>query len=398
MTRTRTILTALLILALASCTLGGRSTPPPASVDLSGAAALYLQAGPSSRSITAPDGAVLMKLLTAGTTGVATFQDAEGQPVTVTITRTLQLSADYLLAELDYGETPLVALVTLATGELRGLPAPVDNWERIRVAGNTAYYVSGGAITRVALDTLSAVDMSQGDRISGNSLVFLDASLNVHTVNITTGSVSPANQVRVYYADGSPFLSTGWGSPDGVLFSENHIEDRASGKLYRVRVTTEGLVAAPYTLNESGIFLGTDAVLDASLTSAHERISSATGAAFLEDMIYGDATHAARVEVDSAGDITGLTVRTLTASMYDRPRAYDGSKLYVAYESGDVVSVDIAGGAEAVLTADTGITALEVVAGDIFYSTDSGTYRYSIAEDTTELYSADPAEILAVTR
>lgn len=391
---TRTLLILTLTLSVLGCTLSGPAAKPPVSVDLTGAQALYLQAASGARSIIAPDGAVLMKLLTAGATGPATFEDDLGQPVTVTILRTLQLNDAYLLAELDYGEATLTALVTLATGELRAPPVPVDNWERIRVKAGTAYWVSGGALQRVDLDTLSAVDMSQGDRISGGSLLFLDASDNVHTFYLVNGMIDPANQIRIYHANGDPPDTLGWGSPTAYRLGDaSTYEDEATGAVYRVFADTLGLRAIPVTFDADGVYEGASQILDASLTAANTVLAPSAGKRFLGNVAFADEDNVASLTV-AAGAITGSTKRALHT--YAQPTVYREGKVYTADAAG-VNSMDMASGLGGQLIADTGIAALEVVKGQVFYSKDSGTYKYDPILDTTELYSADPAEILAVT-
>jgi hypothetical protein len=265
----------------------------------------------------------------------------------------------------------------------------------VRVAGSIAYYVSAGALHRVDLDTLTAVDMSQGDRISGSSLLFLDGNSNVHTFNIVTGSVSPLNEVRVYFADGSPYSTLGWGSPDGVLFCEDHIEDLASGKLYRVASAAGGLTYSSYTFDDAGIHIvGATVIGPVGLT---ERINAATGAAYLKDMLYADASHVASVSVDAEGNITGAVVRDTAEPIHGQPRTYADGKLYVAYESGTVAELDMASGTETALTSASGITDLEVVAGQVFYAKADGVYKYDPVAESTELVG-EAGEIEAVTR
>lgn len=408
---THTLMILFLILALAACQVSGPTARPPASVNLAGAQALYLQPGGGkathlAASITAPDGAVLMKLLGDATTGEATFEDDLGNPVTVTITRTLQLSSAYLLLAYDYAGGSGTALVTLATGELRALPVLPDNWDRIRVSGAAAYYVAGGAIYRVDLDTLAAADMSQGDRISGGSLVFLDASANVHTLYLVNGGIDPANQIRIYYADGSPFDALGWGSPDAYQLYEETVsptedfislEDEATGTIYRVRSTASGLSVIRVVLDATGVHQDAEQVLDASLIAAHDRLGTEAGKRYLNTVAFADETRAAALTV-VAGAITGCTTRTFSASIYDRPKRYAAGKVYVAYGAGGISAMDMAGGTETQLVDDAGITALEVVADQVFYSAPSGTWKYDTVAKTKELYSADPEEIVAVTR
>ena len=204
----RPVLLASLLLALAACTptLSG-----PTHVDIDGAKALYLEgAGPSPRieglfySGASSGSGELHALLPDNSTTAATFTDAKGEAVDVTITRALQLDAEHLLAEYTFDGGAGIAVVTLSTGAMAALEPSPDNWARIRVRAGVAYYVAGGHLQRVPLDTLAAEDISQGDVISPASLLFLDAAGNVHSFYLVNGSIDPANQIRIYPARRQP--------------------------------------------------------------------------------------------------------------------------------------------------------------------------------------------------
>ncbi len=385
---------------LCSCAGPGGAANPPARIDLSGAQGLYLQGGGASRharAITAPGGATLMKL-TASTPTEATFEDAGGQPVTVGVTRTLQLDAEYLLMEYTLDGASGIAVVTLATGELRELAPAPDNWERIRCKSGVAYYVSTGHLQRVPLATLGAVDMSQGDVISSGSALYLDAAGNVHCFYLVNGSIDPRNQIRIYHSNGSPVDTLGWGTPDAYFlcdpssFGSTVLEDEATGRVWRIASGVGGLKASEFTFDAMGVYVGAPVILDASLISAHYVLSPATGKAYLDNTAFNSDTQVASI-TSIGGAVTGAVVRTFF--VYTQPTVYQGGKVYTADASG-VNEMDMASGASSQLVAEVGITAIDVVAGDVFYATPAGTYQRDSAGNVS-LYAPGPVEIEAVT-
>lgn len=387
-------LTLALAALLAACHITpGATARPPAQVQIAGASALYLQSSTTAaRALDAPDGAALYTITATGT-GPAVWTDAAGNPVDVTVDRTLALTPEYLLMQYTSAAGTECAVVTVADGTLRPLARPPDAWDHIRVRAGSAYWISGGAICRTDLASLAVTDMSQGDRINGGSLIFLDASDNVHTLYLVNGMIDPANQIRIYYADGSPYDSLGWGSPDAYLFCGDHIEDEASGALYRIRSGASGLVANRYTLDETGLYIGADQVLDASLTEAHEYIAPEAVKPYLGNVAWADEYRAAVVAVDAAGDISAVTVRTASAMICDRPKQLSGGKLYVAYAD-RVAALDLATGAETTLANEAGVTDLEVVGDTVFLEKADGTYM--LEGGTVSLYSSEPVEVKSV--
>ncbi len=384
---------ALLLLAvLLSCTPFAPN--PPTRVDITAAKGLFLRDGaapPAGLYLNGPAASgELYQLLPDNTTAAVTYTDAEGKTVDVTLTRTLQLDADHLLIDYTATSTSGVGVVTISTGALNTLTAAPDNWERIRTTPGVAYYVSGGALYRLDLPA-AETDISQGDRISPASLLFLDGQGNVHTFYLVNGSIDPANQIRIYYANGDPVDVLGWGSPDAYLlcqgYGSTYFEDETSGAVYAVKdATAQGFTAQPVTMDASGVNHGTVDVLDAAFHPAAIS-STATGRVYLGNTLYmrADTGEVAALTL-SAGAITGAVKRTLSFPLTDRPMRYIDGQLYAASSSG-ISRLDIATGTEELLTTVADVTDIEVVADQVFYSTAAGIYQYDTVDDGTTLYT-----------
>ncbi len=403
------VLALILVAVMFSCNLSSR-TAPPTSINLSGAQALYLQAGGGAKSITAPDGAILMKLLNDATTGQAIFEDAGGKQVTVTVNRTLQLTPEYLLLDFSYADGQLTALVTLATGELRALPADPDTWNRIRVKGGIAYYTASGNIYRLDLATLDSKIMNDGvgAQHQGGTLIVVNPNDCVFAFTMVDGNGWPNtnNKFFVYYQDGSTPVDI-TGSSGAMLFlllyagdyGDRIVEDQATQDIYLLTFQAAQLVSQRMQFHDDGfIYVDPEQIIPAWTGGAAVRLSSASGGyPYLHQSLWGrDKTVArlgasggqivAEVFAASEGYFNEAVNRAGDVYYADRNQYVPGIR---RYQLGAVLT-------ETQVVTET-VAGFEVVKGQLFYSTASGTYRHDIAGGTTEFYSADPAEILAVT-
>lgn len=398
------LLALALALILGACNLdsdGGGLIAPPTKVDLAGATSLFLQPESGGKSITAPDGAVLMKLLGDASVGKAVFEDDLGEQVEVEITRTLQLSSEYLMIDFDYADGSMVCIVEIATGELIELdPAPSD-WRWIRFYDDCAYYVAGGALRRLDLDTLSSTVMSGGDSINPASVLYVVPPGDVFCFYLINGMIDDRNQLAIYYADSSPKKDLS-GSPSAYILYEaagsgKAVEDRDTGAVYYVHTNAGDLLAQPVTFDETGIHEGAPQVLDAGWPDCH-RVAAEAGIAYFDNSVWAYNQQVARITLD-AGDID--TVETFAASTGNLGKAvYRGGDLYYADEAQVVDGVRRyqlgAGLTETQIITDE-ITDFEPVAGYVFYcGADDKTYRYELATGLTELYADEPIDIKAV--
>ena len=371
-------------------------------MDIAGAKALYLQDA-GSRAIRAVSRAVtgggeLHALLQDNTTETATFTDAGGATVDVTLNKTLQLNADYLLVDWTNGTASGISVVALATGTMADLTVTPDNWERIRVRAGTAYYVSGGALQRLDLASMGATDISHGDRISGSSLVYLDAADNVHTFHYVSGNLAPENQVRVYYADGRPVYTLGWGDPGNMIFAQDAtatsfrivLEDEATAKLYRVGASNpEGFISQEIIFNDTGFDASPAATIyDPTYYSTYEISRPMAGKAYLDNTAFSVADFGKVVSLNVvAGAITSANLRTRAAFSYEPIRFKEG-KFYAASASG-IDGLDMASGVEAAVLTTSGITDFEILSDQVFFSTASGVYQYDTVSTQTTPYTGE---------
>lgn len=394
-----------LALTLGACNLTGQDpVDPPTAVDLTGAASLFLQpGGGASKSVTAPDGAVLMKLLGDASTGEAVFENDLGEQVAVTISRTLALSSEYLMIDFDYADGSMVCIVEIADGELVELsPAPSD-WRWIRVYDGNAYYVAGGSLRRLNLDTLASAVMSGGDIVNSASVLYMVPPGDVLCLYMVNGMIDDRNQLAIYYADGSPKKEL-WGSPSAYILCEaaaggKAVEDRESGAVYYIQAHEGDLISQRVRFDETGVH-GDDPVVlvdNFSFDTGCTRVSSEAGIAYFDNSAWAYNQQIATISLD-AGEID--TVSTYTATTGNLGKAvYRGGDLYYALDTQTIPGVRRyqlgAGLTETQIITDE-ITDFEVVSGEVFYCTDSKTYRYDLATKLTELYADERVDIKAV--
>ena len=400
------LLVLLSILALAGCQPPGGSPAhrAPVSVNIGGAHGLFLQGQGVSKSarVVSSSSALLMRLNADATSAPAQYTDAQGQPVTVTVNRTLQLDAAYLLIDYTADGTAGIAVVTIADGTMRELPTLPDNWDRVRVKAGTAYWVTSGALIKTDLGTMASVDISQGDLISSGSLLFLDGAGNVHTFYLINGLMDVRNQIRIYFADGSPVDTLGWGSPDAYQLYERTLfpnlgnaafEDSATGRVYYLASGVGGLKTQEVTFDATGVYTSAPQYFDSAFIDGGTYAMPAAGKAYLSNTaIMGEQT-VASVTLDGSGAITGANVRSLW--VYSQPTVYRSGKVYTADASG-VNVIELSTGIGSQIVNAAGITAVEVVADAVYFSTPSGVYQRDGA-GTVTLYSAVPVDVVPVT-
>jgi len=233
------------------------------------------------------------------------------------------------------------------------------------------------------------MDISQGDRIGSDSLLFLDASENVHTFNLVNGMIDPANQIRIYYANGDPVNVLGWGSPDAYLLTSGYggryLEDEATGNVYGIN---SPLSSQLVTFDATGVYHAAEQSIDAAFTIT-STVQPTIGKAFLGNVAYQDGSKVAALTV-SSGAVTGATERTFSVAIFGVMR-FSNASFYAQTASG-ISKLDMMSGTEEAIISASGITDFEVLADQVFYSTPSGIYQYDTVSATTMPYAGGEPE------
>jgi len=402
------IILLLSTLILGACDLNPADSAIPSAspirVNLSGAQSLFLQPDQSRKSVIAPDGAVLMKILGDASVGEAIFENDLGESINVTITRTLQLSSEYLLIDFIYAEGNIVAIVEIANGTLHALdPAPSD-WKWIRFYNGNAYYVASSSLRRLNLSTLTSTVMSGADAINSTSVLYVVPPGNVFCFYLINGMIDIRNQLAIYYANGSPKTNLS-GSPEAYRLYERAqsgmaVEDQATGAVYYIRSKDGDLIAERVRFGVSGVNADAPVVLDAGWPNAYH-IASKTGIAYVSDSVWGYDSNLARIVLDASGNINIVDTYAASKGYFNDNAVYRGGDVYYAdsvqatkgvrrYQLGVTLT-------ETQIITDE-ITDFEPVGEYVFYcGVDNKTYRYDLGTGLTELYASTPIDIRAVT-
>ncbi len=399
----------ILLIALFGCSApsgtGNSLSGNPTKILISGAKSLFLQSGGAkAKATTGGADTLLMKINIDNTPEVAEFVDADGQPITVTINRTLQLSSEYLLVDFIYAEDNIVAIVEIATGILHPIdPAPLD-WRWIRFYNGNAYYVADSNLRRLDLNTLAMMVMSGADAINSASVLYVVPPGDVFCFYLINGMIDTRNQLAIYYADGSPKTNLS-GSPEAYRVYERAqsggvVEDQETGAVYYIRSKVGNLIAARVRFGASGVNADAPVVLDSGWPNI-SRIASEAGIAYFSNSVWGYDSNLARISLDVNGNINVVDTYTASQGYFNENAVYRGGDVYYAdniqatkgvrrYQLGAMLT-------ETQIITDE-ITDFEPVGGDVFYcGADNKTYRYNLGTGLTELYADTPIDIRAVT-
>ena len=204
------ILSALIVLVFLFACQSPTSTPvqtaPPTApgkathISASALKGVYITGSATvSRSVTARDiiassGATLGGIAADGTPTPIVFQDGNGNTVTATVSRALQLSATYLLLDYTVNTTTTTAVLNVATGSLASLNTVPDNWLGVYTVGNQAWYEAGGSIVEASLDTGVPSVLSSG------SLTYAATGVGGES-NVSTGVVTSWPSDATIYVD-----------------------------------------------------------------------------------------------------------------------------------------------------------------------------------------------------
>lgn len=409
----------ILLIALFGCSApsgtgsgtGNSLSGNPTKILISGAKSLFLQSGGAkAKATTGGADTLLMKINIDNTPEVAEFVDADGQPITVTINRTLQLSSEYLLVDFIYAEDNIVATVTLANGNLNPVDPAPGAWDWIRVKSGKMYYVAGGGVYRYDLASGSAAVMNAGVGAQhvNDSIIVLNPNDCIFVFSCVDGNIAPNtnNKFFVYYQDGStPTDITGSinALKFALLYKENYTnqfmsEDPSTQDIYYLRFEFDGIRYQRMQFYDNGyIYVDAEKVLG-EWSGGANRLASESGYSHMQNSVFGYDQQLAKLNA-SGGNIVA---DTYTASQgYFNDAVYRGGDVYYAdniqatkgvrrYQLGATLT-------ETQIITDE-ITDFEPVGGDVFYcGADNKTYRYNLGTGLTELYADTPIDIRAVT-
>jgi len=410
----------------------------------------------SGRSVLESAGATLGVITDLGIAETVTFNDAEGLPVEVTVTKTVQLTPNYVLISYTYGDVDATATLDISTGALATVTVIPSSWTRIFARDSTAWYISGGSIYRLDLASGTATMLSDEAKVysaSGSyqtdsidtgisrgldpsSWVYADFLGNVYVVAMP-GTASIQAQVitseGVIKNFGIPWITEEFAerlsnglvlidSDSGslVLAVGHEIWDNEPGRAGAGLVATGGysLHLYPITLNPSAEVvisynMNVNPVDWAYLSDASWLKLTNVGIGYFMDksvLTNGDSTF--RISSTSIGKCNSSDVPVSSVKNghdygygFVFNWAYSEGNIYAGPTSTDAeVSLLDLSGETAIshdLVSDATISSWSVVGGVLFYTNSVGTYKAAI--DTTagtlgtvELY--DGGEVVAVTQ
>ncbi len=456
--KNRLFVTLAAILVLVFSLTGCPGNPPevappgaPTATSISNARGVFLvDSGSASRSISKTitgravldtTGSDLGAVDTSGVVESAEFVDADGQPVTVEITRAAQLSARYTLIAYNYAESNATAILDLETGALLVIDHAPDNWTRIFSRGTTAWYVSGGSVFALDLATGTASPLSSEAAVyqsSGSYLldstplgymlpwdsttwIYADLVGNVYAIDMQNSASIRAQVITTagtrknfgFQYDIPGFLSILPGSSSNAKYA-HALYDETTGNCFIVRgreiwdnnpeavggaELTGGYVLHlyPVIFDPSAVdvmtFNMSSPIAYAVMTGSSTFTSTYVGAGFLMDtslLSYGDHTYKASTSTIAAYDTSAVPVSHITPNgttdgQYVANWVFSGGEVYAGPTdtSTAITLVDFSASTVAVhtLVSDPSITSWTVVGGVLFFTNSSGTYKASI--DTT---------------
>ncbi|MBU1080894.1 MAG: hypothetical protein KKB59_10450 [Spirochaetes bacterium] len=453
-------------------------TPPvvlpgaPKKLVASNLKGLYLQAAPASRAIvyTSPTSAravvsssdaTLGTVTATGSPQPATFTDADGASVSVSITRAAQLTNAYVLITYSYpitgGTASETATLNLSTGALAIVSAIPSDWGRIFARGEKAWYVSGGSIYRLQLSSGVATVISERAKVymnsgmggdltdtlatklwDSNTWIFADLS---ETVFAFTGgyqdfraqAISAGGTIKDFGFQEEAYTLNEWQPTYSVSGGCHALYDDATGTMYVVRgrpiwdndpskvggfEQTGGYVLHLYkeTLNAS---------LDRPLTLSQVPIAYAelTGSTTAQTMYigwkyrtgdsiltFGGYSFKVSASAIASFDTGAVPVSHelpdgSTQPYYVSNWSYAGGEVYAGPTdtTDSIALVQMSTGAAAVktLVSDPGITSWTVVGGLLFYTNATGTYRAAVDTNTGTLGTVEAyagGAVVAVTQ
>jgi hypothetical protein len=414
-----------------------------------------------ARDVVTSGDATLGTVTATGVPQPAVFTDAEGVAVDVTVTKAIQLTDDYVLLSYSYildGESiPETATLDLDTGTLAIVTIVPADWGRIFARGEKAWYVSGGSIYKMDLATGTATEISKrasaySNSGSGGDLTDLDstrlwdsatwlfADLSETIYAFTGGyqdfraqAISAGGTKKEFGFQAEAYQLYEWQPANSISGGCHALYDDATGSLYVIKgrpiwdndpskvggmEQTGGYTLHLYkeTLNASlarPLVLSTTPVAYAPLTGSSTAQTMYIGRKYRTDesyLTFGGYTFRVNDDSISSYDTGGVPVSHelpdgSTQPYYVSNWTYAGGQVYAGpTDSTDTINlVQMSSGAAAVkmLVADSGITSWTVVAGLLFYTNASGTFRAAVDTNTgtlgtVETYSG--GQVVAVTQ
>ena len=166
----------------------------------------------------------------------------------------------------------------------------------------------------------------------------------------------------------------------------------AERPVYYLASGVGGLKTQEVTFDATGVYTSAPTIFDASFIDGGVFAMPSTGKAYLSNTaIMGEQT-VASVTLDGSGAITGANVRSLW--VYAQPTVYAQGKVYTADSAGVNVN-ELSTGVGSQIVNAAGITEIEVLADQVFYSTPSGVFQYDTASLQTSAYSGPIIEPVA---
>lgn len=403
------IIVAIVVALVAGC--GGLIEPPPnppAHANLSNPKALYLQSGNATRftgrAVATLSGADLMTVQADNSTTTVEWTDANGDPVTATVNKALTLDGSRILLNYTYGSTTETGVLDTATGDLTELAAAPDNWDRIRVRGVDAFYVSAGALVRTDFTTVTTTQISgSGETINASSSIFVNAAGDVFALYAVDGNLYPAtsNQFWVYPVGGGTRVDL-TGQADALALMQATgsggvvVEDESTGNAFNVVADATGMTAARFILSSSAITQEAPVQISATVFTAMERLGGDT----VQSAYLTDDAHVVTLAPDGSGGLTAtVSAPDATVNTWAWVPGAQVSAGALFVDGTDAGSYKVAKiipdtGATSIVASDPDGTAFTAVGGTVFYDTPSGIYQTDGVTPT--LYSSTPVDVQEV--
>jgi hypothetical protein len=384
--KNRILLMLLAILIILGCNLNNPSGEMAdlTSVDLAGADG-YLRVWNSPAKLNA---------VKSGETAEVTWTDELGQAVSVPVSESKLLGADYMAMQYTYNETTTTAIADIATGDLVEIAAP-SNWGEIEYRDGQMYYIGNGAIRRIDPAVGTNHILSSDDEVPGGATLTLGDSLVPFALSGTFKKSYPAAGPRDLSGSPSAIRMYDGLSVSGSVKSHSLIYDSATDTHYMIHWT--GDEYWEQQLGDDGsITDGAAVTLADNPFSGARRVGS--GEARPDNSVFTDG-YAVRTVSITGGVITlnDAYTETNSGTSVAESKYVDGMYYYqsntidnMVYQVRESNLIDT----DRVLV-EVGIYDLEdwdIVAGQLFWIDDAGSWVMDLDTGDVSEYQASAVE------